>query len=162
MRKYLRKFILSVVVISFLVGATIKPSDAAMPAKAKAMLAMAGYGVAGGALLGFASMAFGAQPRAIAQGASLGLYAGILFGAYIIASYEYQQAYPAGSYEENASPYSGEDDLKEGDGGDSGYDDQEAQRWSGPNDSLQFRFLQRGSRVNKIPAVHFNLINFNF
>ncbi len=60
----------------------------AMDAKGKAFLIICGYGTVGGALLGFASMAFGSSSRAIAQGASLGLYAGIGFGAYVIASHQ--------------------------------------------------------------------------
>jgi hypothetical protein len=42
----------------------------------------------GGALLGTATMAFGSGSRSIAKGASLGLYAGLLFGGYVILSYE--------------------------------------------------------------------------
>ena len=49
---------------------------------------MAGYGVVGGALLGTASLAFGSGGRSIAKGASLGLYAGLIFGGYVILSYE--------------------------------------------------------------------------
>jgi hypothetical protein len=63
-------------------------STASIPPKAKAFIIVAGYGTVGGALLGFASLAFGKKPRAIAQGASLGLYAGIIFGAYIVLSYQ--------------------------------------------------------------------------
>lgn len=49
---------------------------------------MSGYGIVGGALLGAASMAFGTSGRAIAKGASLGLYGGLIFGSYVILSYE--------------------------------------------------------------------------
>lgn len=59
----------------------------AVDPKGKAFAIICAYGTVGGALLGFASMAFGANSRAIAQGASLGLYAGIGFGAYVISSY---------------------------------------------------------------------------
>ncbi len=66
----------------------INPNKAqALDPKAKAFMVMSTYGTVGGALLGFASMAFGGEPKAIAQGASLGLYAGIIFGAYVISSY---------------------------------------------------------------------------
>ncbi len=62
--------------------------------KVKAFLVVSGYGAAGGALLGLASMAFGSSGRAIAQGASLGLYAGMIFGAYILMTHnEYDQNY---------------------------------------------------------------------
>ncbi|MAX65425.1 MAG: hypothetical protein QF441_01350 [Bacteriovoracaceae bacterium] len=60
----------------------------AMDAKGKAFLIICTYGTVGGALLGFASMAFGTNSRAIAQGASLGLYAGIAFGSYVLISHK--------------------------------------------------------------------------
>lgn len=60
----------------------------ALDPKLKVLGSMAGYGVVGGALLGAASMAFGTNGRAIAKGASLGLYAGLIFGSYVIVSYE--------------------------------------------------------------------------
>ena len=63
-------------------------SNAAINPKLKMVGTMAGYGVVGGALLGTASMAFGSGGRSIAKGASLGLYAGIIFGSYIILNYE--------------------------------------------------------------------------
>lgn len=65
--------------------------------KLKAFLVVSGYGAAGGALLGLASMAFGQDGKAVAQGASLGLYAGMIFGAYIIFTHE--------SYTENNQYY---------------------------------------------------------
>lgn len=46
------------------------------------------YGVLAGTLVGVASLAFTSQPgdnlKNIAKGASLGLYAGILLGAYVV------------------------------------------------------------------------------
>lgn len=63
-------------------------AQAAMSAKSKAFMVMCAYGTVGGALLGFASMAYGTNTRAIAQGASLGLYTGIIFGGYIIMSHQ--------------------------------------------------------------------------
>lgn len=82
--KYMKKYLL-LFIISFTL---ITPNRAfALEPKAKAFMVMATYGTVGGALLGFASMAFGGQSRSIAQGASLGLYAGIIFGAYVISSY---------------------------------------------------------------------------
>ncbi|MEA9358598.1 hypothetical protein SHI21_20340 [Bacteriovorax sp. PP10] len=63
-------------------------SNAAIDPKLKMVATMAGYGVVGGALLGTASLAFGSGGRSIAKGASLGLYAGIIFGSYIILNYE--------------------------------------------------------------------------
>ncbi len=74
----------------FLVVAVVSPINKAhaMDAKGKAFLVICTYGTVGGALLGFATMAFGTNSRAIAQGASLGLYAGIGFGSYIIMSHK--------------------------------------------------------------------------
>jgi hypothetical protein len=63
-------------------------AQAQMDPRVKALITVAAYGTVGGALLGFASMAFNSNGRAIFQGASLGLYAGIIFGTYIIVSYE--------------------------------------------------------------------------
>lgn len=76
------------VIISF-VFLTIPVEKAhALDPKGKAFLIICTYGTVGGALLGFATMAFGTNSRAIAQGASLGLYAGIAFGGYVISSHE--------------------------------------------------------------------------
>lgn len=81
----MKKLILSLFI---LVAITIPTQKAkAMDPKGKAFLIICTYGTVGGALLGFASMAFGTNSRAIAQGASLGLYAGIGFGAYVISSH---------------------------------------------------------------------------
>ena len=77
--------IASVVCFTLLFSST---SQAALDPKLKMIATMAGYGVVGGAILGTASMAFGAGGRSIAKGASLGLYAGLLFGGYILVNYE--------------------------------------------------------------------------
>lgn len=63
-------------------------SSFAMDPKLKILGTMSGYGIVGGALLGAATMAFGTSARAIAKGASLGLYGGLIFGSYVILSYE--------------------------------------------------------------------------
>lgn len=60
----------------------------ALDPKGKAFMVICTYGTVSGALLGFATMAFGTNSRAIAQGASLGLYAGIAFGSYVISSHK--------------------------------------------------------------------------
>ncbi len=63
------------------------PAWAEMDPKVKVVSSMAVYGAVGGAFLGTASLAFGTEVRTIFVGASLGLYAGILFGSYIVLSY---------------------------------------------------------------------------
>lgn len=86
-------------------------AEGGLPPKAKAFLMVSAYGAGGGALLGLASMAFGTSSRAIAQGASLGLYAGIIFGTYIIISHNNRTSQP--SYD-NSTPYQdGEDDYSD-------------------------------------------------
>lgn len=82
-----------------------------MNPKAKAMIAVSAYGATGGALLGFASMAFGAPSKTIFKGASLGLYAGILFGAYILASHAYAQPMET-PYEDAETPYESDGSSK--------------------------------------------------
>ena len=85
-------------------------SSAAIDPKLKMVATMAGYGVVGGALLGTATLAFGSGGRSIAKGASLGLYAGIIFGSYIILNYEMKKRgfgqEPKGDYyPESSGPY---------------------------------------------------------
>lgn len=76
----------------------------ALDPKVKAFLVVCGYGTVGGALLGFASLAFGTSSRAVAQGASLGLYAGIIFGTYVLTSYPGQGGAQPEPYPENYPP----------------------------------------------------------
>lgn len=83
-------------------------AQAEIPAKAKAFLTVSAYGAAGGALLGLASMAFGTSSRSVAQGASLGLYAGILFGGYVLISHHNNRY---GSYDDSSSPYRDSSDV---------------------------------------------------
>lgn len=94
----LNSFLVALVIISFV---SLSPKAYAIPPKAKAFMVVTAYGTVGGALLGFATLAYGASSRAIAQGASLGLYAGIIFGSYVLATHksadermqEYEQQY---------------------------------------------------------------------
>ncbi len=70
--------------------------------KTKTVLSMAGYGTAGGALLGVASMAFDTNIRSVAVGASLGLYTGLIFGGYVLFTHYLKQKglfYSTPSYE---------------------------------------------------------------
>lgn len=63
----------------------------------KGIMIGTGYGLLGGTCLGIASLAFSQNPsknfRNIAVGASIGLYAGILFGTYIGIKAKKQQEY---------------------------------------------------------------------
>ncbi len=78
------------IVILFALSTT-SPARAEMDVRIKALGAMALYGTVGGALLGTASLAFGADGRSVAKGASLGLYAGLLFGSYVVVSHAYKK-----------------------------------------------------------------------
>ncbi len=143
-------------------------AHAQMDAKAKAFLTILGYGTAGGAILGMASTAFGMSARAIPQGASLGLYAGILFGGYVLVSHHNKQY---GSYDDNASPY-GEandiysDDYQSDDGGGTtgsgkgGFFDRFQviqEKFHGQSFTLGEK--PRGSRM---PPLKVNLLNYEF
>lgn len=97
---YMKKLLISLAIAFTLITPTQKAQ--AIEPKTKAFLVMCAYGTVGGALLGFASMAFGTNSRAIAQGASLGLYAGIIFGGYVISSHRDPNA-PVDEYEQD--PY---------------------------------------------------------
>lgn len=97
-----------ILILSVLLALFVSPfRDAqALEPKTKAFAIICTYGTVGGALLGFASLAFGADSRVIAQGASLGLYAGIAFGTYVITSHRSGGQSSAPAYEDNyQQPY---------------------------------------------------------
>ena len=79
----MKKIILAFVVITLMVA----PGRASAQDKGKEILATAAYGVVAGSIIGVATLAFVSSPggklRNIALGASLGLYAGVLLGAYL-------------------------------------------------------------------------------
>ena len=73
----------------------------------KALGMMAVYGTAVGFLLGAAALAFDAPGRSPFIGASLGLYAGILFGTYVVVTYavrKHRLENPGDSEDENYYP----------------------------------------------------------
>lgn len=106
----------SLFIVSLFLWASLYSTRAhSIDPRTKAVLTMAAYGTAGGALLGTASLAFGTKGRAVAIGASLGLYAGIIFGSYIVLEHRlqnYQRQHPQEYYpDSDFSPY------ESGDGG---------------------------------------------
>ena len=143
-----------------------------MPVKAKAFLTIVGYGAAGGALLGLASMAFGNSTRAVAQGASLGLYAGIIFGTYILVSHHQTQV---GSYEDDGSPYQQSSDIY-GEGYDAGEGGNAPEEESSSQGGFFDRYRQMQEHVynqsftvdsvkkkgSTLPPIHFNILQYNF
>ncbi len=112
-----KKLLVSLFVISVGIG-FVNNARAELDARARAMVLVTSYGVGGGTLLGLASMAFGTKWRAVAVGASLGLYTGLIFGTYIVISHEYMKTggdvYP----DSGDGPYGDEEgDEYEGDVG---------------------------------------------
>ncbi len=106
LRKSVKIFILFTFIFSS--SAFYNQAQAQMNPKLKAFLICSGYGAALGGLLGVASLAFDAKERAVAQGASLGLYAGIIFGIYVINSYGKGQPPEPGTYQDGVTPYQGD------------------------------------------------------
>lgn len=109
MKKLIKNFIIKGCIICIIFTSVItvvseaqSAGDSSLDPRVKVILTMAGYGVVGGALLGAASMAYGTKMRAIAMGASLGLYAGLIFGGYVLASHYYNKQAEAPS---SSSPY---------------------------------------------------------
>lgn len=169
----MRKF-LSLFLVLFITLAVVKPQTARaeVPVKAKAFLTISAYGAAGGALLGLATMAFGQSSRAVAQGASLGLYAGILFGTYVLVSHHQKSM---GSYSDDSSPYQESNDIygdeynaEEG-GAESDRDDRSKR--GGFFDRFQvmqehmynqsFTF-QSEKKKNSMPPIQMNIFQYNF
>lgn len=149
----------------------LKPGEARaeMPVKAKAFLTIVGYGAAGGALLGAASMAFGTSSRAIAQGASLGLYAGILFGTYVLVSHHNKRY---GSYDDSSSPYHESSDIytdeyQDDEGGSAGGDEGRGgffERMQVLQEKFHGEAFSLGGkkRGSSLPPLQLNLIQYNF
>ena len=125
------------------------PSSFAMDPKLKMMATMAGYGVVGGALLGTATLAFGAGGRSIAKGASLGLYAGLLFGGYILMNYELKKR---GYGQEQKSDYYPE--------GSSQYEDESS--YVAPLESYELASFENKKDPKSDPLIFVNFLNYTF
>ena len=109
-------------VLIFLSVSIYAPKAQALDPKTKTVLTMAGYGTVGGALLGTASLAFGADGRAVSVGASLGLYAGLIFGTYVVVSHR-MKSYNEPDVPRQRNYYPGADEASPyGDRPESSYD----------------------------------------
>ncbi len=161
MRKFAITFLALVFTLTFLAP---KNAQAEIPAKARVFLTAVGYGTASGAILGASSMAFGNSTRAVAQGASLGLYAGILFGTYVIVSHNQRRQ---GKYEDNAdSPYQDTrdiygDEYNSEDGGASEGDESRGGFFDRIQ-TMQVKFQSQNKRGGQMPPLYLNLINYQF
>lgn len=160
MRKFVTLFLAFFFAVSVIVPSRAR---AEMPAKAKAFLTIVGYGTAGGALLGAASMAFGNSTRAMAQGASLGLYAGIIFGSYVLLSHHNKRY---GKYEDKASPYQESNDIysdeydSEGGGGE-GDEGPQGEGFFERMQTIQTKFSPE-KRGGHMPPLYLNFFQYTF
>jgi hypothetical protein len=140
-----------------------RPAQAELPPKAKAMLTILVYGTAGGALLGAASTAFGGTSRAVAQGASLGLYAGILFGTYVLVSHHQRNS---GYYDDRSSPYRESTDVYgedyESDGGGGSGDSGRSGGFFDRIQILQEKLHAQNGKGGGLPPIHVNLLRLEF
>ena len=84
----MKKILILLIIFAFsLSPLDLKAAPPKLNPKTKAFLLMTAYGTVGGFLLGSASLAFDTPGRAPFVGASLGLYAGLAFGSYVLASH---------------------------------------------------------------------------
>lgn len=132
MRKFVSTFLI-VLVVSFLHP---QEARAELSARTKAAITIVGYGTAGGALMGAASMAFGTSTRAVAQGASLGLYAGIIFASYVLISHHQRSR---GTYDSDNTIYRDSNDI---------YGDEYGAEDGGSSEG------RRGGFFNRFESVH--------
>lgn len=164
----MRTFFITFILSSSILLVPIHSAHAEIPARAKAFLTICAYGAGGGALLGAASTAFGTSSRAIPQGASLGLYAGIIFGTYVLVSH-HQRRY--GRYEDSTSPYKDSDDIygedydnNEGGSGSNNGDGGFFDRFRVIQDKFEAQAFSLGNkkRGSALPPLNINLIQYNF
>ncbi len=159
---------LLVLTVSFTLASS---AFAEMDPKVKALGTMAAYGTIGGALLGTATLAFGTGGRSIAKGASLGLYAGLIFGTFVVVTHamkrnRYRQSQEEEDYypETQESPY----ENNESSGGDSGggfglfnrVQSHEELRREAMNED-RYRGLQ-AQKIKNRPVYYLNLVHFEF
>lgn len=153
----MKKLLISLAII-FTFITPVQKAHALNP-KTKAFLVMCAYGTVGGSLLGFASMAFGTNSRAIAQGASLGLYAGIIFGGYVISSHRDPNA-PVDEYSND--PYygqpAGDPGYPPADNSGGGYGYPPANDGSSSDDSSSGGFFGTSNRVMEINQDYMNSV----
>lgn len=91
MREMMRKssFLMRTMVVTVVLSVTVGAADVALAGDpARDFMVSCSYGVLAGTLVGGATLAFSDMPgdnlNKVARGASLGLYAGILLGLYVI------------------------------------------------------------------------------
>jgi hypothetical protein len=153
MRSKLQYFLMVFSIFSVLTLAPIEDANALDP-RVKAVGIMAVYGTAGGLLLGVASYAFDSPGRSWAMGASIGLYAGILFGAYVVGSH-YYKGYKEENpdYQDDYYPDTDSSPYEDG-GGEEGDGIPADQRWEPAySRTLELRALTIGETPNLNPTI---------
>ena len=80
-----------VLLLTFLLVRPIESEAFEIDPRVKTFLIMNAYGAVGGLLLGGATLAFDAPGRAPFIGASLGLYAGLIFGSYVVITHKIEE-----------------------------------------------------------------------
>ncbi len=157
MEFYIKTKLISLFLIMLLMVSFSNPLKAEVDPKTKALLSMAAYGTVGGALLGLASqLAFDTGGRSVPQGASLGLYAGLLFGGYIVGSYAIKKSKWGGQREiyDNLSPYES-GGVKGG-----GY----YQRWEPYLEDSRYKnsLKIKANRPDNVPDLYLEFIRYQF
>ncbi|MCY4524676.1 MAG: hypothetical protein OXB84_08060 [Halobacteriovoraceae bacterium] len=154
-----RCFLVALVLLS--VSLYPPETTAEMDPRVRTVLFMSGFGTVGGALLGMASKAFNNSDsfgRAVTKGASLGLYAGILFSSYIVITHHLRSGRM--SDEEGLYPHEAASIYEEGSGGDYPYDDGRL-RYKEPS-SFQQASYGMEKPVRFLPLFYFNILKFQF
>ena len=83
----MKKITIFFALIFLVFNTLVVPEAQALNPKVRVIFSTGVYGTLGGALLGSASLAFGTDGRTVAQGASIGLYLGLLFGSYVVLAH---------------------------------------------------------------------------
>lgn len=156
----MRKIVCTFLVILVASFANPQNAQAQISARTKAALTIVGYGTAGGALMGAASMAFGTSTRAVAQGASLGLYAGIIFASYVLISHHNRSR---GSYSSDNTIYRESNDIygDEYDSEDGGSDQGAQGGFFNRFESMHSKFASK-EKGGQLPPLQVNIFQLNF
>ena len=125
------------------------------------------YGTVGGALLGVASLAFGGRGKYVAKGASIGLYAGLAFGVYVVASHSYLSKMNMEGDEMPQDKEMGRS-FFDFDGGGGGGEPQRRDERDRFEPQFQYRYFSPSSSIHPLrrslstPIFYLNLFHYQF
>lgn len=173
MKKILSSLLLFIAL--FVAFTPVQEAKAQVDPRLKALGMMAAYGAVGGFLLGSASLAFDTPGRSPFIGASLGLYAGIFFGSYVVISHAVKkhQIENPGSGNEDYYPETPSSPYESPFSSDSGSSMDESgaeQRWRniniGPRDESpvgrSFNLVKAKPASFDHPPIYLNLLRISF